>query len=937
MKKLLLTIIGMLLCIGVYAATAGNGESQSIEPKTSELQPPTDVKLLNPEIQTIYYSGTYEELNLQFTPDGDDIDKKLEWTCTPKDALRFEYLRSTGKTVVLPRKLGVSEFTGRTTNGLEVNGKITVNGIYFTNITGELVSLNPGETFVPIVECYPSDIGAKTTNYFSKDESIAICKDGVVTAIKPGRTFINCPFGDYAKPNITHYTTFDVEVCPPVGELVLSESNLSLKKGVNPTHALYVIYPKGEKPEITEDNWKSSNTDVAKIGYVNGSARLCFIDVVGVGKTTITFTDGNMTASCDVTVFDPNAESFTLEHDVFGLEPGGSVQIEPITSPEGSEGYFVYTIFDTSIATVDQNGLITAGPTSGTTTGTVIMYLPGGGSREVKFKVYVGKLPEAMEFKEPNIDLDLGSSTCLEYEMKFTPDGEDVAKVVYWTVEPEGQDIVELDTSYDDWMFGTNTTLRSKKYGTVNVTGVTPNGLTVKGTVTVNGIEIAGPTELSVGEEVTFTATASSQEIMDNLEWTVYSDKDESAYNTFKGPTLTLKGTKYDKLSITAKAVANGKEYSKSYYVTVYPAAGGLGLEYYLSSANSLRGNSESMYVEPVFPLGEDAEMLTWSSSDASVANVTSGNLNVYYISGFKAGKATITFTRSNGESASMDVTVHDTMPEPLVYTNNQYWNYYQSGYSVQEGSEIHITAKYPYSENSIFWYTLDGTDPVTSSTRIKYEQPIIVESTLTIKTYAEPNENYAAKGLKPSDVVTYILYMGDQTRMSLPVASVASGSTVKEGTSVELTSPEGGIILYTTDGTYPYMSATVAKYEAPIALTEDVIIQTYAVPTDELIYDGWDSSLVQRFNYTVSPTSGVYGVKNGSLKVTPTASLDGFTVYGAEDATVRVFTSEGALVKETANVSGSVTMDMKDYVSGFYIVNVCDNNNSAILKFLKR
>lgn len=323
-----------------------------------------------------------------------------------------------------------------------------------------------------------------------------------------------------------------------------------------------------------------------------------------------------------------------------------------------------------------------------------------------------------------------------------------------------------------------------------------------------------------------------------------------------------------------------------------------------------------------VLPENIQINSFEWVSSDDSVVSVDNGG----NVSALAIGQAKVSVKYKN-MMASCDVRVIDTVDVP--YPN------IESESTVESGTLLYIFNDWV---GSIIWYTLDGSNPVTSESRLKYVEPIIISKTTTIKTYAEPDAESSVLGCKSSEVVTFRYYVEESNRnLSAPETDITSGSMVAVGTEVTLTAPDGGDIWYTLDGSNPYISGTAKRYVSPIVITEDVTIRAYADPTEEQKLDGWESSEIVEFVYTIDPTSGVCGLENGELKVTPTANLDGFTVHGAVDATVRVFSSDGKMVMELNNVSETVTVNMNEYISGVYIVSVRENGREATLKFRKR
>ena len=118
-------------------------------------------------------------------------------------------------------------------------------------------------------------------------------------------------------------------------------------------------------------SWSTSNASVATVS--NGT-----ITAVAPGKATITVTtsDGNKTATCEVTVVaaKPTTVAVTgvsLDKSSLALEVGGTATLTPTVTPsDATEKGVTWSSDKTSVATVDANGKVTA-VAAGTATITV--------------------------------------------------------------------------------------------------------------------------------------------------------------------------------------------------------------------------------------------------------------------------------------------------------------------------------------------------------------------------------------------------------------------------------------------------------------------------------------------------------------------------------------------------------------------------------------
>ena len=130
----------------------------------------------------------------------------------------------------------------------------------------------------------------------------------------------------------------------------LSETDMTLNIGKTATLVLTVT-PQNFTDEVA---WKSSNTDVATVndaGVVTAKA---------VGTATIRVTVGNVSASCKVTVKQP-VTSIYLNRSSLTLEGGETSTLTVSVYPSNADNKNVeWSSSDEKVATVDQNGLVTA-------------------------------------------------------------------------------------------------------------------------------------------------------------------------------------------------------------------------------------------------------------------------------------------------------------------------------------------------------------------------------------------------------------------------------------------------------------------------------------------------------------------------------------------------------------------------------------------------
>ncbi|WP_136605142.1 discoidin domain-containing protein [Paenibacillus dokdonensis] len=159
---------------------------------------------------------------------------------------------------------------------------------------------------------------------------------------------------------------------------------------------------------------------------------------------------------------------------------------------------------------------------------------------------------------------------------------------------------------------------------------------------------------------------------------------------------------------------------------------------------------------------------------------------------------------------------------------------------SVKPGPAIDGTSVELFGGQSgaTIYYTTDGTDPITSETKIAYKEPVILHSdaigkVIKLQAYA------ALEGKENSEVKAFEYQV-------IPLSATPPAGDVEPGTEVALTSKiQGGIIYYTLDGTDPLTSATKRQYVDPLIIEDDVMIRAY-------VSDGTQKSIAATIPFNI-------------------------------------------------------------------------------------
>ena len=208
-------------------------------------------------------------------------------------------------------------------------------------------------------------------------------------------------------------------------------------------------------------------------------------------------------------------------------------------------------------------------------------------------------------------------------------------------------------------------------------------------------------------------------------------------------------------------------------------------------------------------------------------------------------------------------------------------------------------------TEDSLIYYTTDGTAPTTASQIYDDQSPIKITQNATIRAIAVKNGRSSAEVS-----FTYTV----SSKLAAPKPSIEGSSVVSKGTIVTLTADSGATIYYTTDGSNP---ADAANTKVSVGNTvhldgeagSSVTIRTYASKTN------FSNSAVVSYTYTISNyDGGIFPdresgsiVRNGD-SVHLNTDVSGAVIYYTTDGTnPTTQSSKGSTVVITGDSGSNV------------------------------
>lgn len=214
----------------------------------------------------------------------------------------------------------------------------------------ESASLHVGETTAIICQYAPAQASLKQAAFTSSNEKVAVVDaDGVVTAMGRGQATLTVLSADGAAK--THVT---VKVLQQPTGLTLTPDVISLSVGKSKAIRASVSPKNADNKKLT---WTSSNPDVATVD-ARGNVKVRAAGVAVITATCVE--DPSISASVNVECLQ-QAKSVAFSQKTYTLTAGDTLQVEARVLPENTSNQeLAYKVNTPRIATVDENGIITA-------------------------------------------------------------------------------------------------------------------------------------------------------------------------------------------------------------------------------------------------------------------------------------------------------------------------------------------------------------------------------------------------------------------------------------------------------------------------------------------------------------------------------------------------------------------------------------------------
>ena len=444
--------------------------------------------------------------------------KTVSWSSDNTDVAVVD---SQGK--VTAKTPGKAVITVTTTDG-EKTAMCTVNvaqPVKEITLDKPAITLTEGETGTLKATVKPDDADQEIV-WTSSDTKIATVENGTVTAVAPGSATITVSSKAYPEVKVTCKVTVNAKIIH-VSSVTLIPKTLELEVGETKDLGPGVtILPANTSEGVSRLlTWTSTSNGIASVGDFG----MVTANAAGTATIRCTSKDNPQAyAECVVTVTLPPVpvESITLSETSATMSYGSTLRLEATVSPsDATDKELTWKSSNTSVATVDATGLVTALRKTGTAVITATSVDNPDAVAECSISV-VSQIvnPTGISINPRSFSIYIGQTKTIQGTVSPSNATD---KTVIWEPAGGAYVIVESVTLSN----GVSTaTVRGAKPGNTTLTAFTSDKsyqTTARITVSKNEvsyIEVSDPNgiKLRVGEEYTLTAKAIGTDPNHNIE-----------------------------------------------------------------------------------------------------------------------------------------------------------------------------------------------------------------------------------------------------------------------------------------------------------------------------------------------------------------------------------------------------------------------------------
>ena len=567
-------------------------------------------------------------------------DKSLEWSSSDESVATVDEEGRVTAVGAGTATITVTTKDGGKTAFCEVTVVVNVESV---SIDKKTLELAVGEEAALVATLAPEDASYKVVEWRSSDIYVAtVDEEGKVTAVGAGTATITVTSRDNGMTASCEVTVQGKEV--KVEKLEMSQEAVTVKAFWQET-VFVRIYPQNADDQTV--TWISTDESVAWPKPRQNQPITCDIQTVNPGEAIIIAVsgDGTKTAQCKVTVTPIPLEFIQLASSSIRVYIGQTLTYDVLYMPSNATNKKVkWSVADPSIASVDQNGVIT-GKAQGQTK---IIAVAEDGGITAEREVWVWPV----EVRVTSIKLDKTSLT-------MTAGTEETLTA---TLSPENattKDVRWVSSDYNVATVSSEGVVRAQNAGTATITAISEDGFykaTCKVTVgasaagQVTGVRMSSSEiSLTVGGTTTLYAYVSpSTAANQGVTW---SSSDPSVVKVDNRGNLTA--VKLGTAVITAKTNDGGytaKCTVKVQTQVVHPQKVTLD-----KSIVTLDIDSKLQLNATISPSNATNPSIAWKSENESIAKVSASGL----VTAVGTGTTKIiAYAVDNGSAASCMVSV---------------------------------------------------------------------------------------------------------------------------------------------------------------------------------------------------------------------------------------------------------------------------------------
>ena len=265
----------------------------------------------------------------------------------------------------------------------------------------------------------------------------------------------------------TSTTSCSVNINQKTQSIKLNKTSLTMSAGYKNETLTAIVTPNTASPKLT---WSSSDTSIVS---VDSNGKLTSKNKAGTATITVKTTDGTkLSATCVVTVKKMVTSIFVSPNNIHLYEKGATKQLSANVYPSDAENTkLTWSSSNTNVATVNQNGLVTA-----VGNGECRIYATATDGSGVSDYINLDvSFPTGLKFMEESDTLEVGETGGIA--VTSTPDGTAVPEIKFTC---SNTDILEIyGASYNSIRY------RAKKAGTATITATAVDNSSLKATFKV--------------------------------------------------------------------------------------------------------------------------------------------------------------------------------------------------------------------------------------------------------------------------------------------------------------------------------------------------------------------------------------------------------------------------------------------------------------------